>query len=144
MAIPMDEASDDFESMIARAEAAVEGLRDTYREQLAEDIASLCALWTRIESEGIDQAKLDELHSIAHNIKGQGGSFGYTLVTDIGASFCDYLRGGPRMAPQELAVVSMHIRVLKNVSDNNIFGDGGETGARLIEKLRQLTSIATK
>jgi chemotaxis protein histidine kinase CheA len=144
MAIPMDEASNDFESMIARAEAAVEALRDTYREQLVEDVASLCALWTRIESEGVDQAKLDELHSIAHNIKGQGGSFGYDLVTDIGASFCDYLRGSPRMAPNELAIVSMHIRVLKNVADNNITGDGGETGARLIEKLRQLTSGAAK
>ena len=144
MAIPMDEASNDFESMIARAEAAVEALRDTYREQLVEDVASLCALWTRIESEGVDQAKLDELHSIAHNIKGQGGSFGYDLVTDIGASLCDYLRASPRMAPNELAVVSMHIRVLKNVADNNITGDGGETGARLIEKLRQLTSGAAK
>jgi hypothetical protein len=38
----------------------------------------------------------------------------------------------------------MHIRVLKNVADNNITGDGGETGARLIEKLRQLTSGAAK
>lgn len=144
MAIPMDEASNDFESMIARAEAAVEALRETYREQLVEDVASLCSLWSRIETEGIDQAKLDELHSIAHNIKGQGGSFGYDLVTDIGASFCDYLRGAPRMAPNELSIISMHIRMLKNVADNNITGDGGETGARLIEKLRQLTSGAAK
>lgn len=144
MAIPMDDAPDDFESMIARAEAAVEALRETYREQLAEDVASLCALWSRIEFEGVNQAKLDELHSIAHNIKGQGGSFGYDLVTDIGASFCAYLRGSPRMAPNELAILSMHIRVLKNVSDNNITGDGGETGARLMEKLRQLTSGAAK
>lgn len=144
MAIPMDDASDDFESMIARAEAAVEALRETYREQLAEDVASLCAVWSRIESEGVDQAKLDELHSIAHNIKGQGGSFGYDLVTDIGASFCAYLRASPRMAQNELAIISMHIRVLKNVSDNNITGDGGETGARLLEKLHQLTSGAAK
>jgi chemotaxis protein histidine kinase CheA len=142
MANPMDDTSNDFESMIARAEAAVEALRETYREQLGEDVAALCALWSRIEAEGADQEKLAELHSIAHNIKGQGGSFGYDLVTDIGASFCDYLRGGPRMAPNELAIVNMHIRMLKNVAENNITGDGGETGARLIEKLRQLTGRA--
>ncbi|MBX3508838.1 MAG: Hpt domain-containing protein [Parvibaculum sp.] len=142
MANPMDDTSNDFESMIARAEAAVEALRETYREQLGEDVAALCALWSRIEAEGADQEKLAELHSIAHNIKGQGGSFGYDLVTDIGASFCDYLRGGPRTAPNELAIVNMHIRMLKNVAENNITGDGGETGARLIEKLRQLTGRA--
>lgn len=144
MAMPMDEASNDFEGMVARAEAAVEALRETYREQLAEDVATLDGVWSRVEAEGMDQAKLDEIHSIAHNIKGQGGSFGYDLVTEIGASFCDYLRSSPRMAPDELAIVSMHIRMLKNVSDNNITGDGGETGARLVAKLRQLTGSAAE
>lgn len=140
MANPMDDRSSDFESMIARAEAAVEALRETYREQLAEDVAMLGRIWERIETEGANKEKLDELHSIAHNIKGQGGSFGYDLVTDIGASFCDYLRSGERVAPNELSILNMHIRMLKNVSENNITGDGGETGARLIGKLRQLTN----
>lgn len=140
MANPMDDRSSDFESMIARAEAAVEALRETYREQLAEDVAMLGRIWERIEAEGANKEKLDELHSIAHNIKGQGGSFGYDLVTDIGASFCDYLRSGERVAPNELSILNMHIRMLKNVSENNITGDGGETGARLIGKLRQLTN----
>lgn len=144
MANPMDDAPGDFESMIARAEAAVEALRETYREQLVEDVATLGRIWSRIETEGASKSTLDELHSIAHNIKGQGGSFGYDLVTDIGASFCDYLRGGLRTAPNELSIISMHIRMLKNVAENNITGDGGETGARLIEKLRQLTGGAAK
>ena len=79
------------------------------------------------------------MHSIAHNIKGQGGSFGYDLVTVIGASFCDYLRSGTRVSPEERNIVNMHIRMLKTVSDNNIAGDGGETGQRIAEKLRALT-----
>ncbi|WP_339831279.1 Hpt domain-containing protein [uncultured Parvibaculum sp.] len=139
MAIPKDEATGDYGSLIAQAEAAVEALRDTYRVQLAEDIAALEEVWARVEGGAPADEALAEMHSIAHNIKGQGGSFGYDLVTVIGASFCDYLRSGTRVSPEERNIVNMHIRMLKTVSDNNIAGDGGETGQRIAEKLRALT-----
>lgn len=137
--IPKDEKASEFENLIAQAEAAVEALRDTYRQQLAKDVDALFEVWSRLEAGAPVEGILDELHGIAHNIKGQGGSFGYDLVTDIGASFCRYLRSAPRVAPEELNIIQMHIRMLKTVSDNNIFGDGGETGARIVEKLRILT-----
>ncbi|ABS63582.1 Hpt domain protein [Parvibaculum lavamentivorans DS-1] len=137
--IPKDEKASEFADLIAQAEAAVDALRDTYRQQLAIDVASLAEVWSRLEGGAPVEPILDELHSIAHNIKGQGGSFGYDLVTDIGASFCRYLRSSARVTPAELNIVQMHIRMLKTVSDNDISGSGGETGERIIEKLRILT-----
>ena len=139
MAFPKDDDAPDFDRLIAQAEAAVEALRDTYRVQLSEDVGQLCDIWARVEAEGVSADLLTELHGVAHNVKGQGGSFGYDLVTDIGASFCDYLRSGERVSPEELNIVHMHIRMLKRVSDDDISGDGGETGVRIIEKLRALT-----
>src|SRR5690554_5778102 len=137
----MDEASAaSHEDMIAQAEAAVAALRDSYRMQLASDVAALEAAWACL-GEGKSLADVfAEVHAIAHNIKGQGGSFGYDLVTEIGASFCDYLRSGKRVAPDELNIINMHIRMLRTVSENNITGDGGDTGRRIVEKLRLLTS----
>ena len=139
MAVAKDEKTTEFESLIAQAEAAVEALRDTYRQQLASDVAELCDIWERFEASEPVEKTLEALHAVAHNVKGQGGSFGYGLVTEIGASFCDYLRSGERRSPEELNIVHMHIRMLKNVSDNDISGDGGETGRRIVEKLRLLT-----
>ncbi|MBX3491466.1 MAG: Hpt domain-containing protein [Parvibaculum sp.] len=139
MGFPKDEATGDYDSLIAQAEAAVEALRDTYREQLANDVAALEEVWARLEGGAPAEATLAELHGIAHNIKGQGGSFGYDLVTEIGASFCDYLRSGNRSSADERNIVHMHIRMLKTVSENNISGDGGETGRRIAEKLDVLT-----
>jgi len=141
MGFPKDEATGDYDSLIAQAEAAVEALRDTYREQLASDVAALEEVWARFEGGAPAEAEaaLAELHGIAHNIKGQGGSFGYDLVTEIGASFCDYLRSGMRISPDERNIVHMHIRMLKTVSENNISGDGGDTGRRIAEKLNVLT-----
>ena len=139
MGIPKDKNKADFDSLIAQAEAAVEALRDTYRQQLASDVGELGAIWARYEEGAPLEETLDALHAVAHNIKGQGGSFGYDLVTDIGASFCDYLRSGERQSPEELNIVNMHIRMLKTVSDHDISGDGGETGRRIVEKLCLLT-----
>ena len=139
MAVAKDEKTTEFESLIAQAEAAVEALRDTYRQQLASDVAELCDIWERFEAGEPVEKTLEALHAVAHNVKGQGGSFGYRLVTEIGASFCDYLRSGERRSPEELNIVHMHIRMLKSVSDNDISGDGGETGRRIVEKLHLLT-----
>ncbi|MCF8471107.1 MAG: Hpt domain-containing protein [Parvibaculum sp.] len=139
MGTTRDEDVADYDKLISRAEAAVEALRDTYRQQLADDVVALDGIWSRFGSDEPAAALLDELYGIAHNVKGQGGSFGYDLVTEIGASLCNYLRSGSRVSPEERNIVHIHIRMLKTVSENNIFGTGGETGMRIVEKLRVLT-----
>ncbi|PKQ08852.1 MAG: hypothetical protein CVT73_05620 [Alphaproteobacteria bacterium HGW-Alphaproteobacteria-12] len=63
-------------------------------------------------------------------------------MSEIGASFCNYLRSGSRVSPEERNIVHIHIRMLKTVSENDIFGAGGETGMRIVEKLRVLTGSA--
>lgn len=131
-------SSPSYEEMIAQAEAAVAALRDTYREQLAADVVALGEIWDRLDLENPDPG-LQEVQSLAHNIKGQGGSFGYDLVTSIGASLCDYMRRSRRAAPKELEIVLAHIKLLKLVSDNDISGAGGETGERIVGRLRALT-----
>lgn len=130
----------DYETMIAQAEAAVAALRDSYRDTLAADIASLEVIFARLPAGAPPAEVLKEIHSVAHNVKGQGGSFGYDLVTSIGASLCDYLRSGDRADQRSLDIVHAHIKLLKLVSDNDLSGTGGETGARIVEKLRALTS----
>ncbi|HEX7777066.1 MAG TPA: Hpt domain-containing protein [Parvibaculum sp.] len=129
----------DFEAMIAQAEAAIAALRDSYRDQLVCDVAALFEVWAQLEA-GIAPAEvLTGVHAIAHNIKGQGGSFGYDLVTSIGASLCDYIRSGDRTSADALNVVFAHIKILKTVADNDISGTGGETGERIVAKLHALT-----
>ena len=76
----------DFDDMIAQAEAAVAALRDSYREQLVADVAALQEVWSRLDAGAAPAQVLKDVHAIAHNVKGQGGSFGYDLVTAIGAS----------------------------------------------------------
>jgi hypothetical protein len=133
------EKAAEFDDMIAQAEAAVAALRDSYRVQLLEDVAALSNIWSGLEA-GVEPAEvMRQIHAVAHNVKGQGGSFGYDLVTSIGASLCDYIRSGERKSADEINIVHAHIKILKMVGDNDISGTGGETGERIVAKLAALT-----
>jgi len=125
--------------MVAQAEAAVAALSASYYGQLTSDVKTLSEMWNSLE-QGMSVADvLAQIQSLAHNIKGQGGSFGYDLVTAVGASLCDYIRNGERRSVDELNIVHAHIKILKMIADNDISGTGGDTGARIIAKLAALT-----
>ena len=129
----------DFEAMVAQAEAAVAALSASYYGQLTSDVKTLSGMWDSLEQGRPVPEVLAEIQSLAHNIKGQGGSFGYDLVTSVGASLCDYIRHAERRSVDELNIVHAHIKILKMIADNDISGTGGDTGARIIAKLAALT-----
>jgi len=125
------------EEMLARAEAAVVALRDAYRAQLAEDVERLFTLWDEFQA-GLPLAEfLKRVHAVAHDVKGQGGSFGYELATDIGASLCAHAcaEEGAFPAPN---ILHLHLRMLRAVSQRDLAGDGGTSGDRFRAKLAQL------
>lgn len=129
----------DFEAMVAQAEAAVAALSASYREQLVADVETLTEIWASLEQGAPVDGVMSQLQSLAHNIKGQGGSFGYNLVTSVGASLCDYIRSGERKSIDEMNIVHAHIKILKMIAENDISGTGGDTGARILAKLAALT-----
>lgn len=129
----------DFEAMIAQAEAAVAALSASYRDQLMQDVEALVEIWARLDHGIAADEVLRQVQAVSHNIKGQGGSFGYDLVTSIGASLCNYIRSADRETVDELNIIHAHIKILKMVSENDISGTGGETGARIVAKLAALT-----
>jgi len=83
---------------------------------------------------------LGRLFGIAHNMKGQGGSFGYDLITSIGSSLCECLRGREAATDELMRVIKAHIDGLAVVFEHDLKGDGGELGQRLAERLRGLVA----
>lgn len=85
--------------------------------------------------------KGEALHAIAHNIKGMGSSFGFPMMTNIGALMCSYLRALDTDETLAKDVVEAHVKAMHVVLDSRITGDGDETGAKLLARLEEL--IAT-
>ena len=75
------------------------------------------------------------MRGIAHDIKGQGGSFGYPLVTMIGDSLSTLLKHERLLTDPGLELLSEHVTALGTILDKAIEGDGGDLGGSYVRRL---------
>lgn len=123
---------------LAMAEAAIAALKDDYKEQLRADTQQLSSIWAASDTLDPDAECAEALFSIAHNLKGQAGTFGYDLVTSAAASLCDLLRGG-RPGGEKAKAIGHHISVLNRIVEKDVEGTGGEMGAKVLKALQALS-----
>lgn len=128
------------EDILARANEAVASLKEGYKDHLLRDMETLrdaaMRLEERAESSGDCAGALRELFITSHNMKGQAGTFGYTLVTDVSELLCEYLRAAPPANEATRRIVRVHVDALGMLVDHDIEGDGGEMGVEVVDRLR--------
>lgn len=139
---PMAADDDDVPDAVREAEAAVAALADSFLEWINEDINRAKEALARAEDKpGDNQPELRAIFEVVHNVKGQGGSFGYDLLTGIGGSLCDYLREEAASANEkQLKVISAHFAAMDFVLEKNIQGSGDAIGDQLVGKVSQLVA----
>ncbi len=81
---------------LARAEAALAALACDYHAWAAADLVRLRTALAPFQP--------DRLFAIAHDIKGQAGTFGFPLVTERANALCRMLEGPPDAARVALMV----------------------------------------
>lgn len=108
---------------LARAEAALAALSDNYLAWADADLARLRA--------ALDPFRPDMLFTIAHDMKGQAGTFGFPLVTELANSLCRLLEGDR----DDVARATLLVELLGEAVSRRLDGDGGEDGRRLIERI---------
>jgi hypothetical protein len=126
---------------LARAEEATTALRANYTEWARIDVNHTQALLDAAKK-GPERRReqLDLLYAAMHNIKGQGTSFGYPLVTRIGQSLCRLIVPGRALDDAGLKIAQAHLDALKLVLDQKIAGKGGDVGDKLAARLESLTA----
>jgi chemotaxis protein histidine kinase CheA len=124
--------------IIKRAATALSESADDFAAYAVQDIRRAKENLAKAEADPSDPAPLDTIFSIGHNFKGTGRLFGYDLLTQISESLCDYLRDRADRPDKNLNVVKVHISALEFVVENQIRGQGGDAGKRLLAKLEAL------
>ena len=124
--------------LLKRAEQAVERLRQTYPEWVMSDVNNMAALVKKAKTlSGEEQtACLDEIFSFSHNIKGQGTSFGYPLMTEIGESLCRFLRASKTVDKTTFSLIEHHILAMRAVIQNRICDADDPHAAKTVSELR--------
>lgn len=126
---------------LARAERAVAALGDSFVEQLKNDIVTIRTLTQTLalSPEPPNKASIEPIYTFAHDIRGQGGSFGYPLLTEIGGSLSDFIeRRGSEINQNDITVLQAHLDAAAGIVSCTMTGDGDATSRALLDTLETL------
>ena len=124
---------------LERAENVIAAMADSYLEWVQEDLQRIDEAYKNLSKATGDRKKEAEaVFQIAHDIKGQGGSFGYDLLTVIGNELCRLIERVDTYGEAEVQAIKVHIDALKLVIKSNMKDDGGANGQALVAGIRQV------
>ena len=116
------------------AEDIVKKMASEYVDKLGEDIRDIKILSREYGASHSAEA-LDDIFKLVHNMRGQGATFGFPLITEIGRSFCRYVRELPAQKDVKPAIVDQHLKALQVVYEQSIKGGGDSVSQEVVRAL---------
>ena len=132
-------------SLVAAAEGKIIGMKGEYLGWVVGDLEKLAAFCDVAVKDKDNRAKhVEDLYNKAVEIKGQGGSFGYPLVTSIGSQLCRFIETeGFGLDDPKMDVVKVHVETLRLVIMQKMEGEGGPMGEKLMTGLAMAVKKVT-
>ena len=114
-------------------------MTDSYLEWVVEDLKKIEQAFSALESaSGDKKEEMNGVFQVSHDIKGQGGSFGYDLMTAIGNELCRFIEKADKVGVGEIAAIKLHIDALKLVIAQDLKGTRGKEGEKMLSGLQQI------
>ncbi len=130
---------------LERAEAVIADMTDKYLEWAAQDLAKIHQALEDLKAEKKDHKDaLARIFHLSHDMKGQGGSFGYTLMTILGGNLCNFVEKLEDAGPAEVEVIQLHINTMDLVIAKQMKGDGSKEGEQLLTGLDLVAAKVSK
>ena len=128
-----------LEELAKQAEEAMADLARTFPAMATGDVQTMKKLLTDA-SNTFDQERTDiiktQLYPKAHDLKGQGATFGYPLITDVGAHLCQLITTKSDYSSEDLQAIKADILSMETILWKRLKGDGGTKGAEILKTLR--------
>ena len=118
---------------LARAEKVVDKMRVAYEDRLALEIENLLTAYREMQASG--KHDLDVLYDRVHEIRGEAGTFGYDLVSDIGRLLCELLSPMKQVAANDNRAIEGHLKAMETVVTQKVKGAGPEVGKQIVQAL---------
>lgn len=134
---PVQTEADVLSDKVAQALA---DLTVSYVVQVKKDIQIMQDLLKKAEVAS-PQKKMDLMQGDffvkMHDLKGQGATFGYPLLTSIGAVVCDFLRNKKNLSLLDIAFLKQYVDDAELIVRENLTGDGGSQAAAIRKRLEE-------
>ncbi len=127
---------DDYE----KAMDVLADLAKEYEGWVRADLKRLNETFAAAQTNEKDRTRLiqSDLFRIAHDMKGQGATFDYDLITQIGNHLCRYIEKKSSYGQVEMDAIDKHIKALNQIVDNRLTGDGGSAGQHMSAQIEEL------
>lgn len=123
---------------LAEAQAHLEKMAEDYPDWVSQLISDLSEQHRRcVDTPEKRRTYFEELRRIAHDMRGQGGTFGYPLISQMAESLYQFTGPNSGMTDNHVEIIKAHIDAMRVVIKDRVKGDGGEVGAQLLESLDQ-------
>lgn len=122
---------------LKKAEAEFEKLAEEYPDWVQDSLAALSEEWTGAASCSPKERAphFSKINDLAHEMRGQGGTFGYPLISAFGKSLFSFTGPQAGRSDNHMEIIKAHIDAMKAVIGGRVEGDGGETGRQLEKAL---------
>ncbi len=100
---------------VARADEALEAMGDELQSWLDADVERLQAARLRADAAQWTVLSQEDVHGIAHDLKGLGATYGSVLATHIAASLCRLIEtdAGKALAQRDPSLARAHVDALR-------------------------------
>jgi chemotaxis protein histidine kinase CheA len=128
---------------IERAEAAIQNIGDDFANWAQSDLDELDkALAAARRNPSQQEEYITEIFRRAMELKGQGGSFGYELISQVGESLKVFTENRSEANPRDVEIIAAHVDAMRRVMVDDIKGDGGDIGRAIVAGLHKLTGAS--
>jgi hypothetical protein len=124
------------EEALEAAQQALSKMSEDYPDWVSGLIAKLQEQHGRCVDTPEDRRDCFEtINHMAHDMKGQGGTFGYPLITAFADSLYGFTSGSSGYDDSRVELIKSHIDAMRAVIRGRVSGDGGEIGKKLTDSL---------
>jgi len=124
--------------LLEEAEQQLERAALDFTTWAQDYLGKLSELCTKALAEETGRAKhFGDINLLALELRGQGGTFGYPLISTFGKMLYDSTLEGCSEDDQAVEIVKAHIDVMRAVLREKVAGDGGKLGRELLASLKQ-------
>ena len=118
---------------IERAESVIANMADSYLGWVEDDLVKITKAQAELKANKDNPSDyMDKVFQISHDMKGQGGSFGYDLMTILGNDLCRFIEGKDTVSDVDLEVIDLYIGTMHVVIAKRMGGDGGADGNKVL------------
>ncbi len=126
---------------LARAEAALKSLSSNFAAWMNAEITKLDAAWDQVRANGATKETMDALYLRAHDLKGLGTTYGFPIVTGLGALLCRQIGDGEARLAASLDAIQAHVSAIKTAVSQNITAEDQPEGQALLAGLRNRVAV---